>query len=98
MCIILFLTATSFGMEIVLPLLVDQQKEELASFTDNNDEDDSDDESESENLKGDLFFETPQLALNQSTSEKNTARFGNFTFALFTLPTEAPFCPPEMLS
>lgn len=97
MCIMLFLTATSFGMEIVLPLLVDQQKEELASFTDNNDEDDSDDESEAENLKGDLFFETLQLTLMHSSLEKNAARFGHSSFTLIALPSEVPFCPPEML-
>lgn len=95
---ILILTVTSFALEIIVPLLEDQQTEQLASVSDFGDEDDMDDkdESEQEDLNDDLFFEVVDpLANTLETETKNTA-FSIYLFPIVTSHTDTPYSPPEM--
>lgn len=102
MCIILILAVTSFGLEIILPLLEDQRTEQLASVTDNGDEDDTDDESEDENereeLNDDLFFEFVESSANMHLSGTKKVMFGIYLLPPVTTHTEIPFSPPEMMA
>lgn len=98
-CMILILTVTSFALEIILPLLEDQQTEQLASLSDNDDEDDSDDknENEQEDVKDDLFFEVTEDSINFLLADTKKAGFSVYLFPPATSHTEIPFCPPEMM-
>lgn len=81
-----------------MPLLSDQQTEQLAALSDCGDEDDSDDKSEdeSENLKNDLFIASSHFHLEQLIAEEESRVFGTVDFPVLHTITETPFCPPEM--
>lgn len=96
---ILILTVTSFALEIIIPLLEDQQTEQLTSLSDNDDEDDSDDknENEQEDVKDDLYFEAVEYPLDALIAETKKNVFSIYLFPPATSHTEIPFCPPEMM-
>ena len=96
----LILAVTSFALEIILPLLEDQQTEQLASVSDSGDEDDTDDENENEreDLNDDLFFEVTDASSNTLITDTNKTGFGIYLLPIVTSHTEAPFSPPEMMA
>lgn len=81
-----------------MPLLSDQQSEQLATLSDSGDEDDTDDkdEDELENLKDDLFLESAHFSLEYLISEEENRFFNTVDFPVIHAINEPPFSPPEM--